>query len=254
MGHRWFLSAMVFPGPGMLAQHVLVLALIVAFPLWDHYEIPRLKASTDPDKRVRFYKKIIAAEWACALVAFLAVGHAALFTIRITPGEIGWLESGSKGSAFIAGLVTAMVVALLLPAILAIWSEKVRAKAAKAAESLSYLLPWTPPERLWWWPVCITAGVCEEVLYRGFLLHYFHTAPFHLSLTWALVIAAVIFGIGHLYQGAKGAAATTVLGFVLSVIFVMTGSLLIPIIAHAVLDLRVLLLLPAGSRPEPSAA
>jgi membrane protease YdiL (CAAX protease family) len=60
------------------------------------------------------------------------------------------------------------------------------------------------------------------------------------------VVAAVIFGIGHLYQGVKPALATAVLGFALGGVFVVTGSLLIPMIAHALLDLRVLILLPEG--------
>lgn len=251
MGQPWLSAA--FSDPGMLAQDALLLALVIAFPVWDHYEIPRLKASIDPEKRIRFYKKIIAAEWACLFVAFITVGLVAIFTLRTTPGEIRWL-AGSAGASFITGMLVAIAAVILLPAILAIWSEKIRAKAAKAAESLSYLLPWNAKERLWWWPVCLTAGICEEVLYRGFLLHYLHTTPFQFILTWSLIIAAAIFGIGHLYQGVKGLFSTAVLGFVLGVIFVMTGSLLIPIILHAVLDLRILLLIPAGSEPQATAA
>jgi uncharacterized protein len=246
--------AAAFLGGSMLAQGALVFVLAVVIPLWDRYEIPRLKASRDPRKRIRFYRRIIAVEWICAAVAFLTIGWGALFTIHAIPGEIDWL-SGSTGSLFVMGLVTAMAVVLVLPVILAIWSPKVREKAAKAAERLSYLLPSNSEERIWWWPaLCITAGFCEEVLYRGFLLRYFHTSPFHLSLTSTLVVAAVIFGIGHLYQGVKPALATVVLGFALSCVFVVTGSLLIPIIAHALLDLRVLVLLPAGSVPVEKAA
>ena len=248
-----FPAAAFFRG-SMLAQSALVFVLAVVLPLWDRYEIPRLKASSDPRKRIRFYRKIIAVEWICTAVAFLTVGWDALFTIHTTPGEIDWL-SGSKGSSFVMGLVGAMAVVLVLPVILAIWNPKVREKAAKASERLSYLLPSNAEERMWWWPaVCITAGFCEEVLYRGFLLRYFHNMPFHLSLTWALVVAAVIFGIGHLYQGVKPALATVVLGFALSCVFVVTGSLLVPIIAHALLDLRALALLPAGSVPAEKAA
>lgn len=246
--------AAAFVRGSMWAQGALVLVLAVVIPLWDRYEIPRLKASSDPRKRIRFYGKVIAVEWVCTAVAFLTVDWSALFTIHAMPGEVDWL-SGSTGSSIVMGLVAAMAVVLVLPVILAIWSPKVREKAAKAAERLSYLLPSNSEERMWWWPaVCITAGFCEEVLFRGFLLHYFHTAPFHLSLTWALVVGAVIFGIGHLYQGVKPAAATVVLGVALSCVFVVTGSLLIPIIAHALLDSRVLVLLPAGSVPVEKAA
>jgi uncharacterized protein len=246
-------AAAVLSG-SMWAQGALVFVLAVLIPLWDRYEIPRLKASSDPRKRIPFYGKVIALEWVCATVAFLTVGWSALFTIHVVPGEVDWL-SGSKASSFVMGLVGAMAVVLVLPVILAIWNPKIREKVAKAAERLSYLLPSNSEERMWWWPaLCITAGFCEEVLYRGFLLRYFHTAPFHLNLTWTLVVAAVIFGIGHLYQGVKPAAATVVLGFALGCVFVVTGSLLIPIVAHALLDLRVLVLLPAGSVPVEKAA
>jgi membrane protease YdiL (CAAX protease family) len=253
MTHRWILSVAAFPGARVLAQHALVFALAVLFPVWDHYAIPRLKASTDPMKRIRFYRKIMAAEWVCTLVAWFTVGLGALYTMAVIPGDITWLAEGTAGRSFMAGLASAVALVLVLPAILAIWSEKVRTKAAKAAQSLSYLLPSTKEERLLWWPLCITAGVCEEFLYRGFLLHYFHTTPFRLSLTWAMVVAAVIFGLGHLYQGWKGALSTAVLGFALGAVFVVTGSLLIPIVAHALLDLRVLLLLP-GVEAETAAA
>src|ERR1035441_6513423 len=65
----------------MILQHVLVFFLIVVTPLWDWYEIPRLKASTDPGKKVRFYGKIAVASWICAVLAALTVGALAEVTI-----------------------------------------------------------------------------------------------------------------------------------------------------------------------------
>jgi membrane protease YdiL (CAAX protease family) len=238
-----FLAAWV--GPGMLLQHALVLFLIVVAPLWDRYEIPRLKASTEPRKKVRYYGKIVGALWACAVVAALTAGLVTVFTIQKSPSEISWL-AGSLGKAVVEGVTGGIVIAVMVPAVLALWSEKIRTKAGKAAKKLAFLLPSTGEERRWWWLVCITAGVCEEVVYRGFLLHYFHTLPFHLSLTWALVVSAVIFGIGHLYQGVAGAVQTTVMGFMLGAIFLTTGNLVIPIVVHAVMDLRALAMLPEG--------
>jgi membrane protease YdiL (CAAX protease family) len=245
MESRWLFSTAAVLSSNLFAQHVLVLVMVVAAPLWDRYEIPRLKASRDPRKKLKFYWTVITAEWVCTAVAYLALGFGTLFTIRTMPGEIGWL-TGSRGKPLVLGLFTAIAVTLLAPAIMALWNETIRIKAAKAAKTLSFLIPSSTEERRWWWLLCITAGVCEELLYRGFLLHYLHTAPFHLGLNWALMVAAVVFGIGHLYQGVKPALGTVVLGFALGAVFVATGSLLIPIIAHAVLDLRVLILLPAG--------
>jgi membrane protease YdiL (CAAX protease family) len=230
----------------MIVQHVLVFFLIVVTPLWDWYEIPRLKASTDPQRKIRFYGKVVAASWICAVVAALAIGLVTVLTIHRVPGDVTWLDPGSRGRLFLEGLMLGMLIVILMPAVMALRSEKIRTKAAKAAKKLAFLLPSTKEERRWWWLVCITAGICEEVVYRGFLLHYFHTLPFHFGLTWALVVSSVIFGGGHLYQGVGRAVPVAALGFVLGAIFLATGNLLLPMIVHAVMDLRVLAMLPEG--------
>ena len=235
----------------IIVQHVLVFFLIVVTPLWDRYEIPRLKASTDPRKKIGFYRKIVLASWICAIVAVLTAGLMTIWIIRQSPGEISWLAPGSRARIFLGGFTVGLLIVVMIPAILAIWNEKIRTKAGKAAKKLAFLLPSTGEERRWWWLVCITAGICEEIVYRGFLLHYLHTLPFHLTLTWALVVSSVIFGIGHLYQGVAGAVQTAVIGFVLGAIFLATGSLLIPILIHAIMDLRVLTMLPEGFATAP---
>jgi hypothetical protein len=107
MGFRWFFSTVAVIPANLLAQHVLVFILVVVAPLWDRYEIPRLKASREPRKKLKFYWKVIVAEWICSAVAYLALGFETLFTIRVTPGEIHWL-SGSGRRSFALGLCTAM--------------------------------------------------------------------------------------------------------------------------------------------------
>ena len=230
----------------LLLQHVLVFCLIVVMPLWDRYEIPRLKASPAPRKKIRFYQKIMAASWACTLVALFTIGWVAAGTIHRSGGEAAWLSPSTRSGIFIGGFIAGLLIVIMVPAVLALRSDKIRAKAGKAAKKLAFLVPSTGEERRWWWLVCITAGICEEVVYRGFLLHYLHAVPFHLNLTWALVVSSLIFGIGHLYQGIVGAVQTVVVGFVLGVIFLMTGNLLLPIVLHALIDLRVLVMLPEG--------
>ena len=230
----------------LVVQHVLVFFLIVVAPLWDRYEIPRLKASVEPRKKIRFYRKIMIASWAFAVLAVLTTGWAAVYHPPRTPGDATWMDSGTRSGLFVEGLTVGLLIAIFIPAVLALRSEAIRKKAGKAARKLAFLLPSTGEERRWWRLVCITAGICEEIVYRGFLLRYWHVMPFHLSLTWALAVASVIFGIGHLYQGIAGAVQTFVVGFVLGAMFVVTGSLVLPIVVHAVMDLRVLAMLPEG--------
>lgn len=79
-------------------------------------------------------------------------------------GEIPWLDSGSVGSAVLKGITIGMLTAILLPAP---W------RCAVKRFTLAFLLPSTKDERRWWWIVSLTAGICEEALYGGFVLHYF---------------------------------------------------------------------------------
>lgn len=227
-------------------QHLLALLLVVAVPLWDRYEIPRLKASTLPGKKIRYYIKMVVASWICALIAMAAAGITSISHIVILPGEITWLEAGTRGRLILEGLTAGMLAAMFLPALLAARSKNLRKKPGKAARQLAFLLPSNREERKWWWAVCITAGVCEEIVYRGFLMHYLHANPWHVSLIWALLISSFIFGIGHLYQGVAGAASTVAVGFLFGGFYVITGSLLLPVLIHTLMDLRALLMLPEG--------
>jgi membrane protease YdiL (CAAX protease family) len=230
----------------MMVQDLLVLFLVVGMPLWDWYEIPRLKAGTGERKKVRYYRKIVIVLWICALAAVATIGLVSAFTIRPAPGETSWLAAGSRSARFLEGITIGALLAIFVPAVIALWNQKLRSKAAKAAKRLAFLLPSSGEERRWWWLVCSTAGICEEIVYRGFLLHYFQHGPVHLNLTWALAVSSLIFGIGHLYQGIVGSVQTAVVGFLLGGIFIASGSLLLPMVIHALLDLRVLAMLPQG--------
>ena len=68
------------------------------------------------------------------------------------------------------------------------------------------LLPRTGEERGWFAAVAVTAGCCEELLYRGVLIA-FGTGVLGLGVWPAAAIAVVVFGAAHLYQGAGRRAA-----------------------------------------------
>src|SRR5215470_6058438 len=138
----------------IILQHMLFLVLAIGMPLWDWYEIPRLKASSEPRKKARYYRKIVSALWICALIAVITIGISTAFSMKVAPGEIHWLQSGSSAIKVVEGITVVMLIAIFLPAIFALWNEKLRAKAGKAARKLAFLLPSSKEERRWWWLVC----------------------------------------------------------------------------------------------------
>jgi membrane protease YdiL (CAAX protease family) len=115
-------------------------------------------------------------------------------------------------------------------------------------EPLRFFLPSSRLERRWWVALSLTAAFCEELLFRGFLLHYLHTSPWRLGLVWASLFAAAVFGAHHLYQGAKGFVGAGIGALVFTAILLLTGSLWVSMIYHAAADLSLLLCW----RPKPT--
>jgi uncharacterized protein len=87
-------------------------------------------------------------------------------------------------------------------------------------------------------PYCalaITAGVCEEFLYRGFAMAALSRAGI---ASWGVVlITAVLFGFAHTYQGKSGIVGTMLMGLVFGAFRVAFESLLPIMVWHAVVDL-----------------
>jgi membrane protease YdiL (CAAX protease family) len=85
-----------------------------------------------------------------------------------------------------------------------------------------------------------TAAFFEELLWRGYLMNRLvDLQGKETKLAWAisLVGSALIFGLGHTYQGLGGVIKITVLGLLFGAAFLTTRRNLWPvIIAHALLD------------------
>jgi len=79
-----------------------------------------------------------------------------------------------------------------------------------------------------------TAALCEEFIYRGFLLH--QLLAWGISVPWAVVGASVAFGMAHAYQGFNGMARAALLGGLLALPVVRLGSLYPSIAAHFLID------------------
>ncbi len=80
----------------------------------------------------------------------------------------------------------------------------------------------------------IIAGF-EELLFRGALIGV-TAAGFGLSPWLLAVVSSLAFALGHEAQGRLGVLITGLLGFALAAVFILTGSLLVVIVAHYVIN------------------
>lgn len=97
----------------------------------------------------------------------------------------------------------------------------------------------------------LAAGIFEELVFRGFLPLFL--MPWTGSYLGGALPVAVVFGFLHAYQGRHGIARTAVMGGILALGVVWTGSLWPSIFAHAALDLILGLVLAKSLLGEPPA-
>jgi uncharacterized protein len=223
------------------SEHALALLLLLGFPLWDVLETRALKTGLNPRRKVLSYQRITIVLWISAVGAW-AMLRSTVFLVWAAVHQSIWQKINSS---FVWGLLGAWVTVNLLRAFQR-RNTKLRDVTVAALKQLDFFLPATREERIWFAVVSVTAGICEEVLYRGFLIRYFSDGPWHLPLAVALIVSSVAFGMAHGYQGLSGIIRTGIIGAVMAIIFFITGSLWLPMALHAFLDLNVLLLLRRG--------
>jgi len=90
-------------------------------------------------------------------------------------------------------------------------------------------------ESLMWIPVALSAGFCEEVAFRGYLQKQFQVITGNAG--WAVLFQAIIFGIGHLYEGVGPVARITMFGVLFGLLALWRKSLRPGMIAHAWSDI-----------------
>ncbi len=182
--------------------------------------------------RGRVYAEIILAQWSAVL--FLTA--------------VWWLGARSAGDlGMAAGLSSAWGIGawagVLLYSgylLLQIWRVGRRPEAGQQfweqVRELDYFLPRTRGQLWGLSAVGLTASICEEILYRGFLLWWCQEA-LGLGLMPAAVVSTVIFGLGHAYQGWQGIVRTGLMGALLMGIRLAAGSLWPAMVLHAAADI-----------------
>ena len=103
------------------------------------------------------------------------------------------------------------------------------------AASINTLLPQRGVEILLWVGVSISAGICEELVFRGYFQKQFEI--FTHSRWAALFLQALLFGISHGYQGIEACVKIAVYGVLFGLLSLWRRSLRPGMMAHAWTDI-----------------
>ena len=165
---------------------------------------------------------------------------APLLTVTQAVPAVAWLRDALAGGLGIGLLIGA---ALGLAALTVLGARGARREGGVImVGDIAALLPRNRPELGWGAALSVNAGIVEEGLFRlalPALLVIVTGEPVS-----AFVLAALVFGALHAYQGWAGVLATTIVGLLFTLLYVTSGSILLAMLVHALFDLRTLVVIP----------
>lgn len=209
----------------------IFVVLAVVIPWRGRVRLKQLlaKPRVEPHERISLYLSTVAFQWgATVIVAWRAWAHG------YTRVELGLGTGTNLSRSLIVGVGGTVILASLHWLNFRRMGRLLDKLPVRVKELAIRILPQSTKERVPFLALSITAGCCEEFLYRGFAMAVFTRAGFPV---WAsVVVSSVLFGVAHLYQGRGGLIGTGILGVLFGVFRAFTGSL-IPVAAwHAAVD------------------
>lgn len=221
----------------------LVAYLVLVSPVLGKRTYDRLAATRDVDPGVyrRMFGLWCTELWLLAAAALAIVAFAtdlSLADIGLTVAEPLADTLGTVFGFLLAAAVSTYAFAKLL-----------KGRPLPGQNAVAHLMPRTNTERWYAAGLSVTAGITEEIVYRGLLIAV-GVSALGLSQEVAAAASLAVFAVGHLYQGWRGMAMVTVVGLGLTLLYLRTGNLLLPILLHILIDLRGLVFL--APKPQPA--
>jgi membrane protease YdiL (CAAX protease family) len=88
----------------------------------------------------------------------------------------------------------------------------------------------------------VVVAVSEEIIFRGYLIRRF--SRLMRGVGGAAFLSAVVFSLGHGYEGAAGVVTVGATGLMLGLVYLWRRSLIAPMVIHFLLDFVAIVLVP----------
>ncbi|MCJ8007055.1 CPBP family intramembrane glutamic endopeptidase [Lederbergia wuyishanensis] len=229
----------------------IIIWLVITFlflyePIYGYFDYQKFKERVrrNPNERTKYYKKVMVGLWIPTLVILGLV----IF------GPLTWHDIGLRGITLdtdpLGTWVTYIVIGIaILYTLLLIYyfvgskvSKKIQQEIIKATKrdleksKFADIMPVTKEDKKVWTFVSWTAGITEEIIYRGFLIFAIpHLFP-SLSIWAVLIISSIIFGLAHTYQGFSNVVRTSIVGLFFAVLYMCLHSIIPVMLLHFFID------------------
>ncbi len=193
--------------------------------------------------KIGFYKSSIFWGWIPVIIILLFV----IFTpIRLEDIGLRKIHLSEYMWLNILSIIVSigMAVILLYQAVMYLFSEKYRKELALQIEeqqenknhyddvTLNIVIPRTMKEKICFFFVSLTAGICEEIHIRGCLIYLFSVIFPSLPIAVAGLLTCILFGFYHCYQGLQGIIKTGAISVLFVCLYMATDSIIPGIVLH----------------------
>jgi uncharacterized protein len=200
---------------------ILVLAAMGGWAIWHKIFADQLSAAANPS-RVHFYIATIFYEWLLFVLVVACVRRSGASALIVLGDHWHSVRQVLRDIGVAAGFW--MVAWVLL------WVLSWLLRTAALGRNVS-MLPHRGIELTLWIVLSVTAGICEETIFRGYLQRQFMTLT--KSAPTGILLSAAAFGAAHAYQGLRMVVLIGLYGAMFGILAYWRGSVRPGIVAHA---------------------
>lgn len=202
----------------------LVLAVVVATAFRGWVRADQMRSGVNP-QRLTIYERTILFEWLVLGLVLLGVklGGSPFATVLGDRWRSIRQFFGDAGIGLLFLVLTIMITSVL------------GAQGGLTDKAIQFLLPQGRLELAVWIALSISAGICEEAVYRGYLQRQFTALTRNVPA--GIILSAVLFAAAHSYQGLARASIIGVMGAMGGILAYWRRSVRPGMIAHALQDI-----------------
>ena len=201
---------------------ILLLAAVVGWILMAKVLADQLRAAASPN-RVRLYLITIVAEWFFFVLVVAGVRRSGASVLLVIGDRWRSIRQLLRDIGIAVGF---WIVALILLRICS-WFLGIDAQG----RDMQFILPHGAAEIVLWLALSVSAGICEETVFRGYLQRQFMALTKKAPV--GIVLSAAAFGTAHAYQGFRRAILIALFGAMFGILAYWRGSVRPGMIAHA---------------------
>jgi uncharacterized protein len=201
---------------------VIVLVVLAAWAVWGKFQSDQLRAMANPN-RVVLYTSTFVYEWILFAVVILGVRKHGSPLSRV----LGDRWKSLRQVLIDIGIAAAFWVCS--GALLFLLSKLLRADGM--GKNMQFMLPQGGLQIAMWIALSITAGICEEAIFRGYFQRQF--ISFTKNAAAGIVLSAAAFGAAHAYQGLRMVVLIALYGAMFGILAHWRKTVRPGMIAHA---------------------